>query len=130
MLQRQPIWLPYLAHQPIGLAQAGVEPVDQPCHVRRHIVRIGGLVVNDVWLAQPGRDDLHRFGMVSVGASADFLYTAAPGGEESCVPTAEHVVVQGLLTLCDSGLQNVQRGFGACIALNRFGIQQAQARCS
>jgi len=117
-------------HQPIGLAQAGVEPVDQLRHVRRHIDRIGGLVVNDVWFAQSGRDDLHRFSMVAVGTSADFLDTAAPGGKERCVPATQHVVIQGLLTLGDSCLQHVQRGFGACIALNRFGIQQALAPCS
>ena len=109
-------------HQAIGLTQAGVEPVDQLIHVRRHIFRIGGLVVNDVWLAQPGRDDLHRFGMVAVGARADFLDAASSVGEERCVPAAEHVVVQGLLTLLDGGLQYVQCGFSAGITLYRFGI--------
>ena len=68
--------------QAVGLVLAVVEPIDQPRHLFLHIRRVRCLVVDDVWLAQAGRDDLHRFGMVAVGTCANLLNTAAPIGKQ------------------------------------------------
>jgi hypothetical protein len=83
--------------------------------------------VDDVWLTQAGRDDLHRFGMVAVGTCADLLNTAAPIGKQGGLPTVQGVVRQRLLALFDGRLQHIERGFGARVALHRFGILKAQA---